>query len=121
MHELSLVRSLMAQVDALVTSNGGGTLRRVRVEIGPLSGVEATLMASAWEQLCAAGGRGGATLEIVEVPLVAHCRKCNLPFQPVRFRFHCPTCGGAETETVSGDGVILHSIVLDDAQQGAIV
>jgi hydrogenase nickel incorporation protein HypA/HybF len=119
MHEMSLVRSLMAQVEQLVTSNGGGTLRRARVQIGPLSGVEPALMASAWEQLCAAGGLAGATLEIEEVPLVARCRNCDLPFQPVRFRFRCPACGRAETEIVSGDGIILHSIALEDAQQGA--
>jgi len=121
MHEMSLVKSLIAQVDKLVASNGGGTLRRVRVQVGPLSGVEPALMKSAWEQWCAAAGRRGATLEIEQVPLVARCRTCNRAFHPVRFRFRCPACGGTQTETVSGDGVILHSIALDDAQQGATV
>jgi hydrogenase nickel incorporation protein HypA/HybF len=121
MHEMSLVRSLIAQVDELVASNGGGALRRVRVQIGPLSCVEPALFTSAWEQWCAAAGRGGALLEIEEVPLVARCRACGRAFQPVRFCFRCPACGGIETETVSGDGVILHSITLDEARQGAPV
>jgi hydrogenase nickel incorporation protein HypA/HybF len=121
MHEMSLVRSLLAQVEELVASNGGGTLRRVRVQVGPLSGVEPALMASAWDQLFSSEANGAATLEIEHVPLVARCRPCDRAFRPVRFRFRCPVCGGGETDVVSGDGVILHSIVLDDLEPGAAV
>ena len=121
MHELSLVRSLMVQVGQIVAQNGGGVVRQVLVQIGPLSGVEGALMSSAWEQLCSRAALGEAMLEIEEVPLVALCRSCQTTFEPVRFCFFCPSCGGTQTETVSGDGVTLHSIVLDDADQGAEV
>ncbi len=119
MHELSLVRTLLAQVGEIVAANGGTALRCVRVQVGPLAGVEPALMASAWQQLSADGGCGDATLEIEEVPLVARCRGCDMTFQPLRFRFRCPECGAAETETISGDGVILQCIVLADIEQGA--
>ena len=47
MHEMSLVRSLLAQADEIAAAEGG-TLKTVRVQLGPLSGVEGTLMLSAW-------------------------------------------------------------------------
>jgi len=119
MHEMSLVRTLLAQVGEIVAANGGSALRCVRVQVGPLAGVEPALMATAWKQLSADAGCGDATLEVEEVPLVAHCRGCDRTFQPLHFRFRCPTCGTAETETISGDGVILQSVVLADIEQGA--
>lgn len=118
MHELSLARSLLAQSSELAATHGGA-LRRVRVQVGPLSGVEPALMVSAWERSVAAANLSGAMLEIEEVPLVAHCRRCEESFQPVGFSFRCPACGGASTEAVSGDGVVLHSIVIDDERQEA--
>ncbi len=119
MHEMSLIRSLMTQVGQLVAANGGGTLRQVHVQVGPLSCVEPALLSSAWEQLHDEAALGAATLEIEEVPLTARCQTCDAEFQPVRFRFRCPRCGGTRTEVISGDGVVLHSIVLDDAEEGA--
>jgi hydrogenase nickel incorporation protein HypA/HybF len=119
MHETSLVQALIGQVDELVASSGGGLVRCVRLEIGPLSGVEPAFVASAWEQLRTGAGLGETTLMIDEVPLVALCRACKKDFQPVRFCFHCPECGGIENDTVSGEGVILHSIELDDVREGA--
>ncbi len=119
MHEMSLVRTLLAQVGEIVSANGGAALRRVRVQVGPLAGVEPALMASAWKQLSAEAGCGDATLEIEEVPLVARCRGCDMDFQPLQFRFRCPSCGVPETDTISGDGVVLQCVVLDDIEQGA--
>jgi hydrogenase nickel incorporation protein HypA/HybF len=117
MHEMSLVRSLLAQAEEIAAAEGGA-LRSVRVQVGPLSGVEGLLMRSAWEQWCAANGRA-IELQVEEVPLVARCSECGGEFEPVRFCFQCPACGGSETVAISGDGVILHSITLDDQRQGA--
>ena len=48
MHEMSLARCLLAQVGHLVEAHGGGTVRSIRVQLGPLSGVEPLLLASAF-------------------------------------------------------------------------
>ena len=66
MHEFSLVRSLLEQVGRIVTSQGGRAAVEVRVEIGPLSGVEPLLVKAAFAQLA-----GDGTLIIDEVPLTA--------------------------------------------------
>ena len=119
MHETSLIRTLIAQVGELLADHDRSALRRVRIQIGPLSCVEPALLVSAWEQQCGSGAFPAATLEIDEVPLVACCDTCTAHFKPVHFQFRCPNCGSVETKVVSGDGVVLHSLEIDDAKQGS--
>ncbi len=120
MHEHSLVRALIAQVRQVVAENGGGAIRQVRVQIGPLSGAEPMLLQSAWMKLSAESDVPQAALVIDEVLLLAECADCLRQFEPEGFCFRCPHCGGTHTGALSGDGVILHSIVTDDVGQGAV-
>lgn len=112
MHELGIVRRLLSQVRELQAANGGGAVREICVQLGPLSGVEAELMQSAFQQLRVPAALSEATLTITSVALEACCRACDLHFQPPLFRFRCPLCGGDDTEILQGDGVILESVAL---------
>jgi hydrogenase nickel incorporation protein HypA/HybF len=121
MHEMSLVRSLLAQIDELCATHGGSAVREVRLEIGPLSGVEPTLVATAFDRLRSeVTSTATAELRIEEVRLEARCLACGGVFQPVNFHFRCATCGSGDTEITRGDGVLLQSVVLDDAAREAI-
>lgn len=108
MHEVSLVRSLLEQVDRIVTSQGGRAAVEVRVEIGPLSGVEPLLVKEAFVQLA-----GNGTLIIDEVPLTARCDSCHTEFEVESFRFVCPRCDSRETCVVRGDAFRLMSVTVD--------
>ena len=53
MHEMSLVRSLLAcRSGQVAAANGGGTMRTVRVQVGPLSGVEPALLVVGVRAIC---------------------------------------------------------------------
>jgi hydrogenase nickel incorporation protein HypA/HybF len=112
MHELGIVRRLLSYVRELQAANGGGAVREIRVQLGPLSGVEAELLLSAFQQLRDRETLTETILTIESVTLEACCRACDHRFQPLQFRFHCPRCGSSETEITQGDGVILESISL---------
>lgn len=112
MHEMSLVRSLISQVEQLVADHGGGSVREIRVSCGALSGVEPALMASAFELVSAETGVRDCMLCIKEIPLEACCNDCQAYFTPERFHFVCPSCGSRETTVTQGDAVILESIEL---------
>ena len=114
MHELSLVRSLLAQVSQIASDHGGGGVREICVQCGPLSGVEPALMLSAFESLRDDANWLRTALRIEEVPLQATCEACRHTFEPERFRFACPRCGSAQTRATSGEGVILESITLEE-------
>ena len=120
MHEASLIRTLIAQVAELLSPYSGATLRRIRIQVGPLSCVEPALLISAWEQHRESGVDPMATLEIDEVPLVARCHTCAADFEPVKFCFRCPRCGGSDTKAIAGDGVMLQSIEIEEASHGTL-
>jgi len=119
MHEQSLIRSLQAQVRQLAAAHGGGVVQRVRLQVGPLSGFEPALLQFAWDLSRDEAELSMAILEVDEVLLEAECQNCQRLFQPLRFCFVCPVCGSNQTKTVSGEGVVLESIVLDESRQGA--
>ncbi|HEV3021530.1 MAG TPA: hydrogenase maturation nickel metallochaperone HypA [Pirellulales bacterium] len=108
MHEASLVRTLIEQVDRLASEHAATAVDEVRVRIGPLSGVEPYLVAAAFERFAPAG----ATLVIDEVPLTARCRGCGESFEVESFRFRCPRCDSADVEVIEGDGFMLESITI---------
>jgi hydrogenase nickel incorporation protein HypA/HybF len=107
-HEVSLVRSLLEQVNHIVAEQGGRAAVEVRVEIGPLSGVEPLLVREAFTQL-----DGDGTLIIEEVPLVARCDSCDIEFEVENFRFVCPRCESRETRVIRGDAFRLMSVTVD--------
>lgn len=121
MHEISLVRALLQQAVQVAADNGGGVILHVRVQVGPLSGVEPVLLVSAFEDLRRGTALSRSTLEAVQVTLEARCRTCGAAFEPVRFRFRCSACGGSDTEVTQGDGVVLESITLDEQRQRAAI
>jgi hydrogenase nickel incorporation protein HypA/HybF len=121
MHETSLVRSLLAQVDELCAAHGGDSIQEVRVELGPLSGVEPLLMADAFNRQRGDWAAAATAKLIVDrVPLEVRCLACGNGFQPARFNFRCPGCQSGDTKIVRGDGVLLQCIILRDSTRGAV-
>ena len=111
MHEQSLVRALLKQVEAVRLQHDGRTVSEVRVEMGPLSGVEPLLLATAFEQLVPQSPAAGAALVIDEVALWAECTSCSREFEVRDFVFRCPTCGGS-VKVTRGDEFQLVSVSL---------
>jgi hydrogenase nickel incorporation protein HypA/HybF len=111
MHERSLVKSLLRQVDAIRRQHDANHVSEVRVEVGPLSGVEPLLLAAAFEQLAAESAVAGAKLVIDEVALLADCRPCGREFELGNFDFRCPTCRG-NVRVTRGDELLLVSVSL---------
>jgi len=96
-----------AAVDAVPE---GGTLSRVTVTIGPMSGVVADSLQFGFEVASKGTPAEGAELEIVEVPLVVHCTTCNTDrgIDDVAV-LHCPECAGTVT-IVSGNETLVTSV-----------
>jgi len=103
MHEASLVRALLTQVGNLLVEHNGEAVEVVRVEMGPLSGVESALVEIAFQQQVGSTPCRGATLKIEEVPLAAVCRDCGDEFNIEHFRFKCIACGSNRVRITHGD------------------
>lgn len=112
MHETSVVRALLDQVTEIVRREGGGTVETIRIEIGPLSGVEPVLVSSAFADLVSRSECSGSRLEIVETTLQVACRSCGATTELPDFRFRCRTCGARDVDVVRGDEVRLVDVTV---------
>lgn len=113
MHEYSLVRALLREVDKLLTSAGDVIVTGVRVQIGPLSGVEPLLLTSAFAKLAANSSIPQAELNIEEVPLTAVCRECGLECEIADLCFRCPHCQATSLRVTRGDAMLLDNILVE--------
>ena len=112
MHEFALVRSMLLQVDAIVAEQGGNEAEEIRIRCGAFAGVDPTLLATAFETL-RPGTHWERTRLTIEVdPLRLRCEVCDESFSPERFRFVCSHCGSPRVRELSGDRVIIESIVI---------
>lgn len=103
MHETSLVRSLLMQVEQIAAQHGSACVTRVEVEVGPLSGVEPLLVRSAFDRLVDRSRWPSAELAIEEVSLEARCRSCGAEFSIEDFAFRCPRCASSSVRVTRGD------------------
>jgi hydrogenase nickel incorporation protein HypA/HybF len=112
MHEGSLVKSLLRQVQDLAAAQGGGAVGEIRIEVGLLAGVEPLLLQEAFRRERAGTVAGDAALFIDAVGLTCHCRGCQLNYTTDVLQFVCPACGARHVDVVAGDCVVLHSFTL---------
>ncbi len=112
MHEFSLVKSLLTQSTHLLHEHGGVAVEAIRVELGPLSGVEPMLVTLAFEQLVNSSPCRGAVLIIIEIPLTCQCQSCEHSFEMEDFRFVCPACESRHLRIVSGDEIRIVDVTM---------
>ncbi|WP_436714422.1 hydrogenase maturation nickel metallochaperone HypA [Roseiconus lacunae] len=125
MHERSLVRSLLRQVDQIAAEHDEADVAEVTVEVGPLSGVEVDLVKIAFEEQCGVvdlakdpEGEESLTrsttestrLKVLEVPLTVRCTQCHAESDLSSFIFRCESCGSGEVQVISGDELRLISL-----------
>jgi hydrogenase nickel incorporation protein HypA/HybF len=113
MHEYSIVQALVDTVEREARARNAIAVHRLSVRIGALAGVEAGLLASAYEicrtgTLCAA-----AELAIESVPARWTCPTCGQEMA-MGDVLRCPACR-APARLVSGDEIILDRIEMEVA------
>lgn len=117
MHEFSLVHSLLQQVGDLLIEHGGVRVETIRVEMGPLSGVERKLLELAFEQEVDESTCRGAQLIVEEVPLTAVCQECAVEFEMSNFDFLCPVCSSRQIRIAGGDDFKLLDVEIEVTEQ----
>jgi len=115
MHEHSLVRTMLEQIDRVCAANQADSVAEIRLQIGPLSGVEPVLVMSAFELLKHGTRAAKATLVLDQVPLAALCLACGLESEIHDYGFHCVHCGHHHVRVVHGDEFRIESITVDSA------
>lgn len=98
MHELSITASVVAAVTERMAA---APVRRIRLEVGRLSGLVPDSVRFCFELVAAGTTCEGATLEIDEPCGQARCRTCGDDFDTVEVLPLC-ACGSADVEVLGG-------------------
>jgi hydrogenase nickel incorporation protein HypA/HybF len=115
MHELSLARALIRQIEGLAQQHSARRVVSIRVQIGEFSGVEPELLSSAFQELSISGTCSSAELIVERTQLRAVCEACGNEFRILEFKFVCPSCGSPMLEIVGGEEMMLESILVEGA------
>jgi len=110
MHELSVCRALLEQVVRTAIEYGASSVVGVRVRIGPLSGVDPSLLATAYPHVTAGTLAAASLLTINRTSLTVLCQACGHETAAEPSRLMCGACGSVHTQLVGGDELELESI-----------
>ncbi|TVQ90516.1 MAG: hydrogenase maturation nickel metallochaperone HypA [Chromatiaceae bacterium] len=112
MHELSICLSLLDQVTRIAREQRADAVERILVRIGPLAGVEASLLQHAWPLAAAGSSAADAELLIEETAVRIACNDCGAESAAQPNRLLCTACGSHRTRLISGDELLLARLEL---------
>ena len=115
MHELSIVETLIPQVEKEVLESGKrGRVVRLDLVIGRLSGVNVDSIRFAFELLRPDTSLSGAELSIEEPRAVCRCEDCQAQTEIDELVSSCPACGSPHVTMAGGQDLMLDSIELEE-------
>ena len=117
MHEFSLVRALLKQVDSLRREHAAERVVAINVSVGEFSGIELELFRSAYQTLVEDTPMGDVELQLNCVALQSRCDRCEHQFSVQRFRFECPACHSRHVTVTHGQELYLESVTLEQEEQ----
>lgn len=113
MHELSLCQALLEQVAQVAREQHARRIVSVTVRIGPLSGVEPTLLASAYPFASAGTAAADAALIIERAAVRVRCLGCGAESEARASSLICGVCRDWRVELLSGDELLLARVELE--------
>lgn len=111
MHEYSVLQALLEGVEQNIQAHPGAAVRKVHVRVGDASGVDAGLLATAFEVLREQGVCKDAELLLTRVPARWGCPRCKQTIVEGTM-LRCPTCE-APAQLTQGDEIMLDRIELE--------
>jgi hydrogenase nickel incorporation protein HypA/HybF len=116
MHEYSVCLALLEQVERIAREHRARRVERIVLQLGPLSGVEAPLLAHAWPLAAAGSIAADAELVIDTAPVRVHCTQCGAESAAQPNRLLCASCGDYRTRLISGDEMLLANLELAQSE-----
>lgn len=112
MHELSVCQGMLRQVAEIARQHAATGVTRIRLCLGPLSGVEPALLAQAFPLARAGTIAENAELIIESASVRVRCDSCGAETDAAPSRLLCGSCGDWHTRLISGDELLLTSVEL---------
>ncbi len=120
MHELSIALSILDLVEEEAQRRGGVRVLAVHLKLGPLSGVVAEALSSAFELAREGTSFDTCRLEITEVPIVVFCPNCKSEQEPVSIQcLCCAQCGTPTPQVIHGQEMDVSAMEIADEYANA--
>lgn len=113
MHEYSIVSALLEQCEQHANENQAIRIAKVVIKIGVLSGVEPTLLTTAFETFKLEGRAKEAELVIDIQPIVIACNQCHTTNEVTERTVICPNCNSFDTKITDGEEMLLMQLELE--------
>jgi len=117
MHELAVSLAVIEAAERVAREHGARRIARLRVLVGPLSGVDGDQLVRSYSVASAGTLMEGAPLEWTAAPIAVRCDLCGETGEASVQRLLCGTCGSWRTRLVSGDELTLQTVELVDTVQ----
>jgi hydrogenase nickel incorporation protein HypA/HybF len=117
MHEIAIARDLAKLICDQQQVEEFTRVKRARVQIGVMSGIDANALRSTFELVVMETCAEGCSLEIESVPLFGRCRHCGAECQVKQWSFTCESCGETDVELLHGDEIILSEIEIETPEE----
>lgn len=103
MHELSIVLSILDEIEEQTEERGLRDVEVVHLKVGVFSGVDRDALLFAWELACEGTPLARSRLDIETIPLVIHCESCGQDRSPPSlYQLCCPECQTPAQVIVTG-------------------
>lgn len=113
MHEMALCESIVQVLEQQAAVQNYSVVKTVRLEIGPLAGVELDALRFGFDVVTRGTLAEQAELEIIETKGEAWCMQCA-DTVPVTQRFDaCPRCGSYQLQVTSGEEMRIKELEVD--------
>ena len=112
MHEIGVVRQVLATVDAFAQANGLDEIDTIVLEIGDLSLVVPQYVEDIYGLIVQDTRFARTKLKIEVVEGQGVCRDCRRAFPIVKNEGYCPRCGKRNAEVISGRDFIVKELIV---------
>lgn len=112
MHEIGVVRQVIATVDAFARENALDVIDTIVLEIGDLSTVVPQYVEDIYGLVVKGTRFENTKLKIELVEGQGVCRDCRRAFPIVKNKGYCPRCGRRNADVLSGRDFIVKEVVV---------
>ncbi len=113
MHELSIAESIVSSLEKFREQEGFKILRGVKIEIGPLAGVDLQALRFAMDSIKDDTILADTEVELIPIGMKVECSKCGKVTEVKDYEFICRKCGSRKIEMVSGDSLEITELEVD--------
>ena len=114
MHELGLVKHVIAQAEKTAEENGAERVLILTLEIGEVSSIVPSYFTDCFEWAKKKTRLMRDTeLEMIILKAVSYCTKCKNTYKTTEHAKICPYCKSAETYLVTGNEMTIKDMVIE--------